>query len=233
MVCGDCDQKEIEVFFGRVSMGFLPIYIFTNGRSTFPHCFNSVMECEDKEEVTIVQDQKLAPALNNIIENNVGYFFKVDDDFLLHPKALTFMQETVRPLSATGWAIYAFAIWDVFFEKKIGNIKIYNAAEVRRLGGFVGNEFNRVDGNLSEKCKRCGVKILQDKKSFVGIHLCGSAEDQQIHAQLWNGKIKVQPTDAAKFYQQHSMQDFFNRRSSILDKLNKERESKFHNWKAN
>ena len=81
--------------------GKLEIFIITNGRATFPYCEESVLNQEQvKFKTTIHRDMKWLDANRRILDVCQSKFFaRIDDDMILHPRAVRFMWECIQKQS--------------------------------------------------------------------------------------------------------------------------------------
>jgi len=68
------------------------VFIITNGRSTFEYCHEAIKgQIGVLVNIHIVRDRKWVDANNYCLANCPSkYFLRVDDDMMLHPKALLF-----------------------------------------------------------------------------------------------------------------------------------------------
>jgi len=215
----------------------LTIFCFTNGRSTFKYSAQSITESLDlSDRVVVLANMNFLDAMARCVaECETPYFLKVDDDFILHPKALTYMRERVlaypRPEEL---GIYYFHLWEDWTSRVRESIKIYNVEALRKIGGFQPDHLGKVDRTTLVKLEQAGFKIVADA-GVVALHACGTWEEQLEYERLWSagaGKSYQKPThDAMKAYcGTKSLDEQYAMRLGFLEAVNRQLDTPFHRF---
>lgn len=213
------------------------IFCITNGRSTFEYSSRSVMESADlRDRIVVLSSFKFLDAMTQCVEQcETPYFLKVDDDFILHPKALTYMQNRVlaypRPQEL---GIYYFHLWEDWTSRVRESIKIYSVEAIRKIGGFRPDHLGKVDRTTLARLEQAGFKIVADP-SVVALHACGSWEEQLEYERLWSdgaGTPYQKPThDAMKAYcGTKPLEQQYEMRLGFLESVNQRLETPFHEF---
>ncbi|HPC94881.1 MAG TPA: glycosyltransferase [Sedimentisphaerales bacterium] len=213
------------------------IFCFTNGRSTFDYCVRSLTDSWDRHEKTVVlRDMDFFAATARCLEDcETPYFFKVDDDFLLHPKAIAYMRKKVLEYPyPEELGIYYCHLWEDWTSRVRQSIKVYRAEALRRIGGFQVNDQGKVDEATKAALERAGFKVVADP-SVVALHACGTWEEQLEYERLWSAMADApykKPThDAMKAYCGTKSLDMqYAMRLGTLESINRRLNTPFHRF---
>tara|TARA_Y100000310_G_C20690569_1_gene821920 strand:+ start:201 stop:878 length:678 start_codon:yes stop_codon:yes gene_type:complete len=153
--------------------GKLEVFIITNGRSTFEYCQNSIQgQLGVKFKTTIHRDMDWLTANKRILDVCKSEFFvRVDDDMLLHPRAISFMFKCVSHQSSR-CALRGWKLWEPYSVKVIKGVKAYNL-ELAKDIGFRISAIGKIDKVFSADAKRKRKKIIYTE-DIVGIHSCST-----------------------------------------------------------
>ena len=125
----------------------LEAYIYTNGRSTLKYCLSSLQEQTVLGKISVFKNQNLLVALNKTLETTQAtHFVKIDDDFVLHPRALEYMWEQFQnfeDMKKVG--LYCCQLWEDWTHKPIMGVKIYSVDLLKQIGGFFSDKYGKVD----------------------------------------------------------------------------------------
>ncbi len=164
-------------------MNLLEMFIITNGRSTFDWVLKSAKAQTVDIHITVIRDMKWMDALNTcLVASKSKFYFRVDDDVFLHPKAVQYYQYRLQNCSKT-WGVYECKLWEDWTHKPAGSLKAYNTKIAKKVG-FKANRFGKVDKVFSSILPKHGYKRIKDK-SMVGLHACSTIEDQKKYRDLW------------------------------------------------
>jgi len=213
------------------------IFSFTNGRSTFDYSVRSLTDSWDRHEKTVVlRDMDFFAATAQCLEDcETPYFFKVDDDFLLHPKAIAYMRKKVLEYPyPEELGIYYCHLWEDWTSRVRQSIKVYRAEALRRIGGFQVNDQGKVDEATKAALERAGFKVVADP-SVVALHACGTWEEQLEYERLWSAMADApyqKPThDAMKAYcGTKSLETQYAMRLGTLESINRQLNTPFHRF---
>ena len=127
---------------------------------------------------------KWVDALNSCLSlSKLDFFIRVDDDMFLHPQCVKYMISMIEDKKKL-LASYACRLYEDWTNKIGGYVRIYQSGIVKKMGGFKVSKLGKVDKKFSLVAKDCGFKVVKDL-SVVGIHSCGSWEDQSRYRELW------------------------------------------------
>lgn len=166
-------------------------FLITNRRSTLWDCTKSLIQQTCQVPVTIIQNKKWLDALTECLERcRSPYFIRVDDDFMLNKRAFEYMWSSVRKLpDKNTMGLYCCQLWEDWTHKAVRGIKMYRTEALREIGGFVPDEFGKVDKLTNAILAETGFAFHTDK-SIVGVHACSSLRDQLRYEQLWSAEAK-------------------------------------------
>jgi GT2 family glycosyltransferase/predicted O-methyltransferase YrrM len=224
---------------GRRRKRDLTVFSFTNGRSTFEHSIRSLMNSSDlKEQITVLPNMRFLDAAARCVETcETPYLLKLDDDFILHPKALAYMRDRVlaypRPEEL---GIYYCHLWEDWTSRVRESVKIYNVEALRKIGGFQPDHWGKVDRTTLARLEQAGFKIVADP-SVVALHACGTWEEQLEYERLWSeaaGTSYQKPTHEAmkKYCGTKSLDEQYGMRRGFLESVNRQLDTPFHKFLA-
>lgn len=164
------------------------VFIITNGRSTFEYCHRAIKEQVGVlVNVHVVEGMKWVEANNHCLTKSAaGFFLRVDDDMILHPKAVLFISQQYDGLRKKGrkrLAMKFWKLWEPWRHQPVNAIKLYNRRIVRKLGGFKANRFGKIDAAFKEQVNNSRYSIKANR-SMIGIHACGTAEENIEYAKM-------------------------------------------------
>jgi len=160
------------------------VFIITNGRKTF----DTALRCLSKQslplKVTQFENMVWHEALNLINKQAESpFYFRVDDDFFLHPRAVEYMAKQMARCDHNKTAAYICHLYEPAEFMPVRGIKLYNTKIAREVG-FRPNELGKIDKNFRKDITRKGCKFAIDK-SVVGIHANSDLEDEKKYRDLW------------------------------------------------
>ena len=169
----------------------LEAFIITNGKSTFEFAYRTLLEQTMKVKVTVLKDMLWEEALQKCVRDcKSTHFLRCDDDMMLHPLALEYMWYALKnECSYTDEVVMLIGeLYETYTYKYKNRIKIYNKRGVEELGGFNVNKktgkIDRVFMKLIHTSPKWRKYLL--KNSGVGLHTCGSWEEQLKYEKLWD-----------------------------------------------
>ncbi len=213
------------------------IFSFTNGRSTFDYSIRALADSWDRyEQIVILQDMHFLEAVTKCLADcETPYFFKVDDDFILHPKAIAYMRKQVLEYPhPEELGIYYCHLWEDWTSRVRQSIKVYRTEALRRIGGFQVNHQGKVDETTKAALERAGFKVVADP-SVVALHACGTWQEQLEYERLWSAMAETpykKPThDAMKAYcGTKSLDTQYAMRLGTLEFINRKLDTPFHRF---
>ncbi len=164
----------------------ISVFIITNGRSTFEFCHKSIQNQDGVEfDIHVVRDKKWVEAnnycLNSCTSDN---FLRVDDDMILHPKALLFVYHQIRVKEMKKrHALRFWKLWEPWRNQAVNAIKLYKVKIVKRIGGFRASHLGKVDATFMADLAKSGYGHTADKSMF-GVHSCSTFEENLNYAKM-------------------------------------------------
>ncbi len=215
------------------------VVCITNGRSTFEYSVRSVMESRDlQDRVEGISGMHFMDAAAKCIElSETPYFFKVDDDFFLHPAAIAYMRKKVlehpRPEKL---GMYYCHLWEDWTSRVRESIKVYNVEALKKIGGFKADQYGKVDRTTLARLQEAGYEIVADP-SVVAIHACGSWQEQLEYERLWSSMGEQpyrKPTHDAmeKYCGTKSLDEQYEMRCGFLEQVNRQLDTPFQEFLA-
>lgn len=211
------------------------VFSITNGRSTFEYSHRSLKKAYTGE-ITVLRDMRWLEALNACVQRcTTPYFFRMDDDFIVHPAALAYMQKQVLAYPEPDkLGIYYCHLWEDWTQRVRESIKVYSVAALRAIGGFHADDKGKVDRVTNRMLEEAGFRVVGDP-SAVALHACGDWQEQLNYESLWCAMAAApykKPThEAMKAYcgsktldQQYAM------RKGFLERLNHQLNTPFHRF---
>jgi glycosyltransferase involved in cell wall biosynthesis len=164
-------------------------YIFTGGRPTFEWARKSFEEQTVTLPIFEYHNRPLVDAMNEVLDKcPTRYFVKIDDDFLMHPRAIEYMSWCISSYSDQYkkhvglWEWHLYEHWSNEFQ---WSFKVYDAKRARSLGGFRAAKQGRIDWFYEKAMMNNGLIRKQDK-SPISLHAAvPSVEDQLAHEEFW------------------------------------------------
>lgn len=212
----------------------LEAYIYTNGRSTFQYCLSSIQEQIVLDRIIVFKNQSLLEALNQTLQTTQAtHFVKIDDDFVLHPRALEYMWERFQNYGDfKKIGIYCCQLWEDWTYKPIMGVKIYSVDILKQIGGFFSDKYGKVDKLTNSRIEVEGFRIHRDE-SIVGLHTCGTWEEQLKYEEIWSSQAELNyqksTHDEMKFYQIPLFQQV-QKRITFVENWNTDKKTEFSNW---
>lgn len=152
------------------------VYLITNGRSTFPYVLKSL---ESQSGVNfnfdIIKDMNWLEANRKILsECPAPFMVRLDDDMILHEKAVAFMWHCVNNLSKDivlrGWRL-----WEPYSNKICKGVKAYHTQRARKIG-FRPNDLGKIDKPFKADANEHRLKI-DYSDDVIAIHCCSTFEE--------------------------------------------------------
>lgn len=225
----------------------LTAYIFTGGRSTFEWAYKSFEEQTVSLPIHVYRDMPLVDAMNNILSTcPTRYFVKIDDDFLMHPRAIEYMSWCLlhapaqKKRQAGLWEWRLFEHWS---QTMPWSFKVYDSKRVKSLGGFRSAQQGRIDWEYENAMKKAKLNREQDF-SIISLHAAPHDKYDQIeHENFWkknNRSGKLEPRKGSHHkYKTRKMRQYkislseqFDKRIEWIEESNN-REHKFHTFLKN
>ncbi len=213
------------------------IFSFTNGRSTYEYSARSLADSWDRQaEIVVLRDMHFPDAVRECLERcDTPYFFKVDDDFILHPKAVAYMRKRVSEYpNPDELGIYYCHLWEDWTSRVRQSVKVYRAEALRHIGGFKADYLGMVDKATKAALERAGFKVVKDQ-SVVALHACGSWEEQLEYERLWSSMAdrpyRKSTHNAMKEYcGTKSLDQQYAMRLEWLEDVNRQLNTPFHTF---
>lgn len=202
----------------------LEVFIYTNGRSSFDFSLKSIKHQSIVPKINIVKDMTMIKAISySLSKCSSKYFMKIDDDFLLHTRAIEFMWNEFVELSNSNTAMVWWHLWENWSRNKIQSIKIYNR-ELAEKVGFVADSEGRIDITFIGRTRKNGFDMIR-RESMVGIHGCSPWQEQLEYLKTWkeqakSGKHSKIRTGLMRSYNV-PLQRQFNDRDNVLFRVNR------------
>lgn len=208
------------------------IFIITNGRSTFKYALESAEKQEADVRITIIENMKWVDALNRCLELcQSDFYLRQDDDMFIHPLCVKYLLYKAKKVPNIG--AYMGKLWEDWSGRPGGNIKLYNKTAVKNIG-FKANKLGKVDKPFFKKMLKTKYKAIKDN-SLVGLHACGTIEDEKMYRDLWltkNSKIYYDEPielDLARKLYKKTIQEQYDL-LKVLMKKNKRMKSCFYDF---
>ncbi len=213
------------------------IFSFTNGRSTYEYSARSLADSWDRQaEIVVLRDMHFSDAVRECVERcDTPYFFKVDDDFILHPKAVAYMRKRVLEYpNPDELGIYYCHLWEDWTSRVRQSVKVYRAEALRHIGGFKADYLGMVDKATKAALERAGFKVVKDQ-SVIALHACGSWEEQLEYERLWSSvadkPYRKSTHNAMKEYcGTKSLDQQYAMRLEWLEDVNRQLNTPFHTF---
>ena len=210
------------------------VFSITNGRSTFDYSIRSLAgSWELNERIVLLRDMHWLDAVNACVERcDTPYFFRVDDDFILHPKAAAYMKMRVLEYPEPNkLGIYYCHLWEDWTSRVRESIKVYSVAALRAIGGFKTDNMGKVDRTTNRLLEKAGFRVVGDP-SVVALHACGDWQEQVRYEILWSKMADTpykKPThEAMKNYSgTNSITQQYAMRGDFLEQVNRQLNTPF------
>jgi len=189
-----------------------------------------------KFKITILRDMVWVKALNECLNlASCKYYLRCDDDHLFHPKAVEFMIDKIQKDNQNKKIVmHTTKLWEDWSGRPGGGAKLYNLNRVKKLGGFKANQFGKVDKLFKASVNSSQFSISTGGKySLVGIHACGTWEEQKEYEKIWNSiatvSYKKNSIENSRKYKK-SIEKQFLMRTDFIEKINRKSKSLFHKY---
>ena len=167
----------------------LTAYIFTGGRPSFEWAYKSFEEQTVSMPIFEYHNRPLVDAMNEVLDKcPTRYFVKIDDDFLMHPRAIEYMSWCLlhapeqKKKQAGLWEWRLFEHWSLATP---WSFKVYDKKRVKALGGFKAAKQGRIDWNYEKEMQKRKLNREQDF-SIISLHAASPGEESQIqHENFW------------------------------------------------
>jgi GT2 family glycosyltransferase len=213
------------------------VFSFTNGRSTYEYSARSVADSWDRQaEIVVLRNMHFLDAVHKCLEScQTPYFIKVDDDFILHPKAIAYMRQRVLEYPhPEELGIYYCHLWEDWTSRVRQSIKVYRTEALRQIGGFQVDHLGKVDEATKAALRQAGYKVVKDP-SVVALHACGSWQEQLEYERLWSSMAEQpyrKPTHEAmkEYCGTKSLEKQYAMRLEVLEFINQQLSTPFHEF---
>jgi len=210
-------------------MPCIKTYSITNGKSTHTFSYESLLAC-GCSDIVVVKNKMWKEALSFCVEScNCSHFLRVDDDFILHPKAFTYMKTCIKKEQNT--AVYFWQLWEDYSKNIVHAIKVYSIDALRKIDGFKFNSLGKTDRETHRVLMEAGYEIKEDK-SILAIHACGNKQEQQQYNELWKSQSKkyVKARYELSLLYTKSIEYQYELRTDFLENLNRKYKTPFGKW---
>lgn len=161
----------------------LQVFVITNGRASFEYTMKTLENQSVSREIIVVRDMKWVDALNYCACNSsADFFLRVDDDMLLHPRAVEFFVYVIES-NKKKLGAYQCKLWEEWWKKIAGSLKIYNSQLMKKMR-FRASRLGKVDKTFRKDITKTSYELIKDG-SVVGIHMLNSENDQIKYRNLW------------------------------------------------
>jgi len=165
--------------------GLIDVCIITNGRKSYPYALKCL---EDQENVVfnlkVIEHMSWIDACNECLNSsNSPFYVRVDDDMLLHPRALEFFNYLRTTDDNTNNVIVNCKLWEVGRRRMISGIKMYNRSLTKEVG-FELDKRGKVDKIFRKNSDIKGFKNGGASQSIIGIHAALSIEENMKYVKL-------------------------------------------------
>ena len=205
------------------------IFVITNGRSTFKYALQSAQNQIGEFPVHVIRDMKWVDALNKCLDIcQSPFYLRVDDDMFIHPLCVKYMLDKAKKTKSIG--AYICRLWEDWSGRSGGYIKLYKTKAAKKIR-FRANKLGKVDKPFFKDMAKTKYKSVKDK-SLVGLHACGTIEDEKKYRQLWlkdNAKVfykEPKELDRARKKYKKTVKQQYELISKLKDK-NKKYKTKF------
>lgn len=163
-------------------IGKLDVFLITNGRSTSNYAIRNIENQKSKFRFEIIRDMSWLDANIEITKRCTAPFFvRVDDDMILHSRAIEFMfakiQEQSNKVAMRGWRL-----WEPFSDKVIKGIKVYNLEAVEKIR-FRLNDLGKIDKCFNVDSRQKGY-VLKWHDDVLGIHSCAGLKENMKYIKM-------------------------------------------------
>jgi len=163
----------------------IDVFLITNGRKSTDYVVKSLKRQKGVEfGYTVIKDKKWLDACNECLNfSNVPYYLRLDDDMILHPRAIHFFIKFIEMKYDPNAVFYCLKLWEPWNNRLCGKVKIYNRQLTKQIG-FEVDSRGKVDKIFKKKAAEKGFKIVGDKTSAISIHAACSYDDNYNYSNL-------------------------------------------------
>lgn len=160
-------------------------FIITNGRQSFDYVIESLKNQKGVSyNYNIISGMSWLDACNECLyHSNAPYYLRLDDDMILHPRALAFFERFIEIKHDPLGVFYCLKLWEPWNDRLCGKVKIYNRELTKKIG-FKIDSRGKVDKIFKKEAAAKGFKIIGDKTSAISIHAACSADDNFFYSNL-------------------------------------------------
>jgi len=161
------------------------VFVITNGRESFDYVIQSLKnQIGVTSNIIEVRDKTWLDACNYCLAySDKPYYFRIDDDMILHPMTFLFYFEAVKNNKEENVVLFNYKLWEPWNKRLAGNLKVYNR-KLTKVLGFEVDKNGRVDKIFKQKSEQNNFKYASDKYSCVGIHAACSYKDNMFYSEL-------------------------------------------------
>jgi hypothetical protein len=191
-------------------------------------------QVEFPKKIKVFRDMELADAMNRTLDTCRGtHFMKVDDDFILHPNALSHMLKCLSTPVNQNVAMYNWHLWEVWTSRIVSGIKIYSVEALKSIGGFTADKYAKFDKITHTRLVEASFELQKDR-SVIGLHACGTWEEQSRYEKLWSKAAKFEYRKSTHIEQKQYNIPISDQVKLIdtgfLEQLNQKNNTRFYDW---
>lgn len=209
----------------------ISVYIITNGRSTFEYSYKALIQTCGDRPVYKIKDKTRPEALEEMIKHcSTEYVLRVEDDFMLHPKAFEYICFCCSSLPISFGMLF-WNLWEDFSNQVVRSIKLYSVSNLKKIGGFLFDTSGKGDVITKKTLINRGFDVIEDK-SILAVHACGTKEEEQHYINLWKSQAvepdRYQKSRFCNMIQYTQSPEYqYNLRDGFLSDLNIKRDTLF------
>lgn len=170
---------------------FIEVFLLTNGSDTFPVCLEYLKKQTLDVKFTIVENMNIIDAMNYCINNATSkYFVKLDDDMILHPKALEYLNHClykyeyrIKHKDQPEIGMYFCNLWEFWADRVVKCIKAYNVLIAKEIG-FKKDQRGKIDRIYINELKSRKISNIHDK-SVIALHSLRNYNVQKNYRNIW------------------------------------------------
>ena len=171
----------------KINLDYLDVFVITNGRESYKYVIDSLTVQRDVNfKINIIKNEEWLNACNICLNHsNKKYYLRLDDDMILHPFALKYLDYMIENDKTKNAIMYYSRLWEPWNNRLCGSVKIYNR-ELSKTIGFKIDSRGKVDKIFKKKALEKGYKYVSDKTSAIAIHAACSFNDNYKYSQMRN-----------------------------------------------
>jgi hypothetical protein len=214
---------------------YLEVFVLTNESDTLPICLNFLLNQNINFKYQIVKNMNIVDAMHYCLNQATKkYFVKLDDDMILHPNALEYINYCLykheygimhRQKKEIG--LYTCNLWEFWANRIVKCIKAYNV-DIAKQVGFEKDERGKIDKNYIKSLKNRKIYNIYDK-SIIALHTLRDYEIQKKYRTIWMHNANIdnllefqkKDFDQSTLHNIHIKTEEYINKMTQLRKLNK------------